>query len=171
MPGPAPKPTALKRLEGNPGKRPLNDREPKPDAGEPTRPEWVLPEAKREWRRVVPQLVALGLLTRIDRAALASYCQWWARWVQAERCLDKLGLTFETPNGYVQQRPEVAIAQKASDRCRQFAQEFGLTPASRSRISVSEPTVEGPFDAFMRNESSVAESQTADVSTEAETDG
>lgn len=152
MAGRRPKPTQLKRLQGNPGRRPLNENEPEPDAVVPTRPGWLLPEAKREWSRVVPQLQRLGLLTIVDRAALASYCQWWARWVQAEKVLQEKGLIFETPNGYVQQRPEVAIAQKASDRCRQFCTEFGLTPSSRSRLSVAPPMPVDPFEEFLREE-------------------
>ena len=158
MPGPAPKPTALKVLEGNPGKRPLNDREPHPDAGEPTRPEWLLPEAKREWSRVVPDLLRLGLLAKVDRAALAQYCQWWGRYVEAERILDVKGLVFETETGYLMPRPEVAIAQKASDRCRQFASEFGLTPARRSSMHVPQrEDKEDEFTRFLRTERVVSE--------------
>ena len=44
--GRKPKPTALKVLEGNPGKRPLNDHEPIPPKGELKCPSWLLPEAK-----------------------------------------------------------------------------------------------------------------------------
>ena len=47
-----PKPTALKELEGNPEKRKLNKKEPKPDKGMPTRLEWLLLEAKQEWKRL-----------------------------------------------------------------------------------------------------------------------
>lgn len=45
MAGRKPKPTAIKELEGNPGKRKLNKKEPKPDKGMPVCPEWLLPEA------------------------------------------------------------------------------------------------------------------------------
>jgi P27 family predicted phage terminase small subunit len=119
----------------------------------PTRPEWLLVEAKREWSRIVPELQSLGLLTVVDRAALASYCQWWARWVEAEKALVVWGLTFMTPNGYIQQRPEVAIAEKASDKCRAFLIEFGLTPASRSRVKLpSEAPSADPFEQYLKSE-------------------
>jgi len=95
----------------------------------------------------------MGLLTIVDRAALASYCQWWARWVEAERQIEIYGLTFETPNGYLQQRPEVALAQKASDKCRAFLAEFGLTPASRSRVKLpNEPPPADPFEEYLKSE-------------------
>lgn len=42
------KPTAIKELKGNPGKRKLKNKEPKSDKGIPVYPEWLLPEAKAE---------------------------------------------------------------------------------------------------------------------------
>jgi len=135
-PGRKPKPKHLKVLEGNPGKRPLNTKEPKPRPVAPRCPRWLTAEAKREWRRVAPELERLGLLTQIDRLALAGYCQAYARWRQAEEVLEQKGLTFTTPNGYIQQRPEVAIAQRNLQAVRAFCGEFGLTPSSRGRISL-----------------------------------
>lgn len=49
--GRKPKPTAMKELEGNPGKHPLNTSEPKPNKKAPACPKWLEPEAKKEWRR------------------------------------------------------------------------------------------------------------------------
>lgn len=166
MAGRRPKPTRIKELAGNPGKRPLNKREPQPDQGSPTRPEWLMTEAKREWNRVTRHLEAMGLLTTADRAALANYCEWWARWVQAEKALKEHGLTFTTPNGYVQQRPEVAIAQKAAAICKSFLTEFGLTPASRSRIAVPEKKPADPFAEFLASRP-VTEALAKDEVTEA----
>ncbi len=134
--GPAPKPTALRVIEGNRGHRPIAKNEPKPTPILPTRPAWLLPEAKREWSRVVAELAQMGILTLVDRAALAAYCQAYARAVEAERAIRKKGLTF-TMKGYIQQRPEVAIANRAWQMVRAFASEFGFTPAARTRIQVS----------------------------------
>ena len=50
--GRKPKPTALKVLEGNPGKRPLNDREPVPPKATLKCPAWLLPEAKGAKHRI-----------------------------------------------------------------------------------------------------------------------
>jgi P27 family predicted phage terminase small subunit len=148
--GPAPKPTALRLIEGNRGKRPLNKSEPKPTPVRPTRPEWMLPEAKREWNRVVPELERMGLLTAVDRAALAAYCQAYARAVQAEAVLRKSGISFVTPNGYEQQRPEVAIARAEWQMVRAFASEFGFTPAARTRISVGKrEETSDPMEAYL----------------------
>jgi hypothetical protein len=48
MRGRKPKPTFLKVLDGNPGKRPLNDQEPRPPQGIPDRPDWLDAEAQAE---------------------------------------------------------------------------------------------------------------------------
>ena len=75
MAGRKPKPTAVKKLEGNPGKRKLNTKEPNPGKGMPDCPAWLLPEAKTEWIRLSEKLNQMGVLTDIDRSAFAAYCQ------------------------------------------------------------------------------------------------
>lgn len=137
MAGRKPKPTSLKVLEGNPGKRQLNQNEPKPDTSLPKCPAWLSREAKREWKRISPFLEQAGLLTQVDRAALAGYCQSYANWKAAEEHIAQEGSTFETPNGYQQQTPWVSIAQTNLKNMLKFCAEFGLTPSSRSRIVVA----------------------------------
>ena len=68
--GRKPKPTAIKELEGNPGKRPLNDAEPKPVRKAPPCPKWLEPEAKKEWRRLSKQLEQIGVLTKVNQASV-----------------------------------------------------------------------------------------------------
>ena len=83
MVGRRPKPTALKKLEGNPGKRKLNEREPKFE-GRATCPKDLDPLAKKEWRRVCRQLEEKNLLTTVDRNSLAAYCICWFHAQKAE---------------------------------------------------------------------------------------
>ena len=132
--GRKPKPTALKILEGNPGKRPLNENEPVPPKGIVKCPSWLEPEAKKEWKRLAPSLEAMGVLTQVDLTAFAGYCQAYARWREAEEFLTQHGSIFKTPSGYVQQVPQVSIAQQNLKIMQSFCSEFGLTPATRARI-------------------------------------
>jgi len=134
--GRKPKPTELKLLEGNPGKRPLNKNEPKPEKKAPRCPSWLEPEAKKEWKRMAKTLEAIGVLTQVDAAAFAGYCQAYARWKEAEEFLSKHGTIFKTPSGYIQQVPQVSIAQTYLKVMKDFCSEFGLTPAARTRIQV-----------------------------------
>ncbi len=139
--GPAPKPNALRALQGNAGKRSLPRNEPKPPPVAPKCPAWLDKAAKKEWRRVTPLLLDLGLLTEVDALALASYCQAYSMLVRATKVLNKPveeggGLTFTTENGYQVQRPEVSIAQKSMQLIKAFCAEFGFTPSARGRMQV-----------------------------------
>ena len=132
--GRKPKPTALKLLEGNPGKRPINENEPIPPKGKVKCPTWLEAEAKKEWKRLAPSLEAMGVLTQADLTAFAGYCQAYARWKEAEEFISQHGSIFQTPSGYVQQVPQVSIAQQNLKIMQSFCSEFGLTPATRARI-------------------------------------
>lgn len=134
MAGRKPKPTAVKKLEGNPGKRKLNTREPMPDKGMPDCPKWLLPEAKEEWNRLCEKLNQMGVLTDIDRAAFAAYCQSYARWKEAQEHINSEGATYETEKGMQRPNPYVAICNTEQRLMMSAASEFGLTPSARSRI-------------------------------------
>lgn len=129
------KPTAVKVLEGNPGKRSLNTQEPKPVKKAPRCPFWLEDEAKKEWKRMAKQLEQLGILTEIDMAAFAGYCQAYARWKEAEEFITQHGTIVKTPSGYWQQVPQVSIAQTYLKIMNRFCEQFGLTPSARSRIT------------------------------------
>lgn len=135
--GPPPKPAELKVIEGTFRPDRVAPYRPRPKVEIPSCPSWLGREAKREWRRITPHLEKLGLITQVDRSALAAYCQAYHRWWEAEKLIAEHGLTFTTPKGYVQQRPEVGIANTALKQMRMFLTEFGLTPASRTKVSAA----------------------------------
>ena len=145
MRGRRPKPTRLKILSGNPGKRALNMNEPKPDAEIPECPVELGPVARKEWDRLVVQLGALRLLTQLDRAALAAYCGAYGMWAEATEAIQKYGTMVKSPTGYPVQSPYVSIANRQAEIMMRIASEFGFTPASRSRISTPAPQ---EFDLF-----------------------
>ena len=133
--GQKPKPTAIRRREGNRGKRAWNHDEPQPPDGMPRCPRHLAPVARIEWRRVTRALHAMGVLTPIDRAALAAYCQCYAKWVEAEQRLKETPALLKTPSGYVQQSPWMAISNKQLELMGRYMTELGMTPASRSRVT------------------------------------
>ena len=130
-----PKPASLKLLEGNPGKRTVHD-VPKPRPTRPTCPSWLSQQAKAEWRRLAPELERLGLLTQLDRAAFAAYCQSYAHWRECQAVLVEQGSMYITVNGRLRERPEVEMAKRFAQLTRAFAVEFGRTPTSRARLSL-----------------------------------
>ena len=148
--GPAPQPTALRKLHGNPGKRPLPKNEPQPRRAIPPCPRHLSKKAKAEWRRVSRELYDLGLLSNVDRAALAAYCTAWARWVEAEEIVQQKGMVIKTTNGNFIQNPFLSIANRAMDDMRRLMVEFGMTPASRTRVQVQKETTVDEFTAFLQ---------------------
>ena len=136
--GPAPQPTALRLLYGNPSNRPINGREPHPRIKRPRCPDHLDEAGRREWRRLVPILSRMRVLTEADGIALANLCQQYAMLQQAQVKLQKTGLLMKTKSGYIQQSPLVGIISSTVDQVNKLCREFGLTPASRTRIQVSE---------------------------------
>ncbi len=110
MRGRKPKPSALKKFEGNPGKRALNQNKPKPAVQTPDCPVHRDNEAQAEWNRITPDLNTLGLTARIDRAALAAYCQAWSRWVKAEEMLKSSGPVIKSKTTIaIYQNPDIDL--------------------------------------------------------------
>src|SRR5262245_8074150 len=97
-PGPPPAPPGLKVLHGNPGHRPIKPASLKPLAGARC-PKGLSPSAKAEWQRLAPELGRLGILTRLDRAAFAGYCEAWSKFDWAVKELERHGLVSVSKNG------------------------------------------------------------------------
>jgi len=140
--GRPPKPTALKRLAGNPGRRALNDDDLNmPAASVISCPNWLDEKAQGEWRRITSSLKKVtGLLTSCDRAVLASYCQSWARWRDAEKMIAKEGttITISGQHGYSATivSPYVGISKTYHDAMIRSAREMGFTPSARSGVRI-----------------------------------
>ena len=132
--GARPLPTKLKVVRGTLRQGRTNVHEPALPVEIPRCPAHLRGEARREWKRISRDLAAYGLLTRIDRAALALYCEAWGRWVEAEEALRKYGVMIKAPSGFPMQSPYLAIANKAMEQIRALLTEFGMSPSSRTRV-------------------------------------
>ena len=153
--GPAPEPTTLKLLKGNPGRRPINDREPRPKRRRPRCPQWLDADAKATWKQLVPELEQMGVLTRIDGNALARYCVLWSRWKRAEQFIAKHGEAYPIKDEKgnlkdLHQFPQVGVANKLAVQLTRLEQEFGMTPSARTRIRVEAQHHEDEFEAFLQ---------------------
>ncbi len=135
---PRPKPTRLKILAGNPGKRRLNEREPQPAI--PTElPQPPLPlsrVARQEWIRTGGLLLRSRVLTEADLSALAAYCVVYGRWVEAENDVRRRGVMVPAKprSKNLVQNPLLSIANKALQQMVRLLAEFGLTPSTRTGI-------------------------------------
>jgi P27 family predicted phage terminase small subunit len=148
MRGPKPKPTALKRLAGNPGKRKLNDDDLKAPPGCPDCPADITGLARDEWIRITAELNALGMLTKCDRAALATYCGLYEQALNLKKIIKKKGLILK--DGTNRPHPAVAMKLKTEALMKAYLIEFGLTPSSRARMKVPGQETKDPMDDFLR---------------------
>lgn len=148
--GRPPKPTALKLLQGNPGKRPLPRNEPQPPAGAVKPPTWLRGRARRLWRQIAPLLGEMRVLTTSDTQALGLLCDALAEYVVAREVIRQHGMTYEctTTSGgtMIRTRPEVAIAADAWRRANTMLQQFGLTPSSRAKVQAAPEEETDPFE-------------------------
>lgn len=140
MPGPAPTPLKVLKARGS-WRGKANKAEPQPEPGMPTCPNWLDAEGRRCWKWAVRQLRLMGLLTKADRAALASLCQQWSVFVRASRLFN------ETPDNVdaaemMELRRLASIANDANAAFLKCCQQFGLTPSARARLQT--PAKESP---------------------------
>lgn len=138
MAGRRPKPTHLRVVSGNPGKRPINSDEPKPRRELPSPPAHITDGARLAWGRLTVLLDRMGVLTEADAMALERLAELYGEVVELTGTLASLGRTYEseTESGgtIVRPRPEAAMLADADRRFRAYLIEFGLTPAARSKV-------------------------------------
>ncbi|GAG36233.1 unnamed protein product [marine sediment metagenome] len=140
--GRKPKPAAIKKLQGNPGKRPLNDNSPSTPGKMPEPPSWLDDEARAEWLRVGPPLAARGLLTELDVGVFIVYCTTWSMYREALRNVQEHGAVLMSKKGSLYTSPYTNILSGAMKRMVAIACEFGMTPSSRERVRAIDPTQE-----------------------------
>lgn len=154
MRGRKPKPTAVKKMEGNPGKRALNKKEPRPAVGIPPCPDRLSGRAREIYNSAAEHTARMGVLTVADGLALemlsmAADEYFSARDLlveQAERLTPEIpgvavsikdGMTYKsvTMTGeIIRSHPATALMSDAFRRTVRMLNEFGLTPSSRSRL-------------------------------------
>lgn len=116
--------------------------EPLPD-GVPAPPDWMSEDARAEWNRVLPTLLTeRRTLARTDLSIFANYCVAIGQVAEANRILEKEGLTFNGPGG-PKRHPAIAIRSDGMTQARQMAAELGITPASRGRPGIKNGVDEG----------------------------
>lgn len=140
-----PKPTALKLVTGNPGKRALNKQEPDPDyLDKLDPPEWMPERAKAVWREVVPHLVKAKLATVLDVDAISMGCVAVANYryavnktgdhlLKAKHVEDDEGKVVEVGEHI---NPWAMVQSMSFKQAMAVFQKFGMTPADRSRVVI-----------------------------------
>ena len=138
MAGRRPKPTALKLVEGNPGKRKINKAEPKPARSIPSCPAHLSDSGKVAWGRLSVLLDRMGVLTDADGAALERLCDCYTDILECRELIKQDGRTYKTLTAQgdtlIKGNPAVAQLRAADAQFKSYLIEFGLTPAARSKV-------------------------------------
>lgn len=157
MASPYPKPTALKLVEGNPGKRALPAHEPKPDGlfrKDAVRlcPKNLEGSARHWWRHYFRLLAGLRVLTEADLTALEKLASATAERVRYEETLSKSGPLLRhvkqvkvgadkegAPIFRESVWPMVNPLWNVISTIREFElkllREFGMTPSARTKVT------------------------------------
>jgi len=166
--GPKPHPLQLHVLHGDPSKlgksriAALLDEAVRPPVEIPDAPRTLSKDARDEWDRIAPHLAKLGLVSQIDRAALAAYCTAWGDYTWAERRIAELnkaakktgdktgdpGRVWDTPSGYKQISVPLQIRNRAMEMMAKFLNEFGMSPAARTRVTPSDTAAQSSLPGF-----------------------
>ena len=134
--GTKPKPTALKKLDGNPGKRPLPAAEVTPRRTDLAPPEGIGDEARRRWQEVVDAMPP-GFITAADLPLLRVYADAWQTYHDAGETIKETGLIARSERtGTVYQHPAVGIRNQAAALIGCTAAKFGLTPSDRAGLEM-----------------------------------
>lgn len=103
----------------------------------PDMPAWLDDDAKAEWARLMPELESRGLLTVLDMASFAMYCQCWSQIKTATVLLRKDGMIVLGSTGQNRVNPLAQHIKELYVQMRAYATEFGFTPSSRSRVDIA----------------------------------
>lgn len=162
MPGPPKTPTHLALVKGNPSKRALNKNEPKPPSGVPPIPKHFDKQGKYWFKRIADELDAIGVITQLDARALELLVEAYTEYRHHCDTLDREGYTFavfseEEPDEgkereirMIKPHPAAVMKADAWKRIRAMLGEFGMTPASRTKVGTKGSAEVDPLDEFLK---------------------
>lgn len=144
------KPTALKLLQGNPGKRALNVKEPEPvKVYQPQAPQSFNELEVAKWVEVCAKLAACRVLTELDLDALEIYVRNWVAMIEALNDISERGKLLRSPSGGPMWNPSWAHYKHAERVCRALQAEFGMTPSTRTSVmAVGDPDGKNEWSEF-----------------------
>lgn len=147
------KPAVVHLLNGNPGKRSKaallqEATSPAMPVEAPPMPDWLDEHAEQEWNRVVPDLVTLGLVSRLDMQVLAQYCEAVSDYRRWTLRIQQLNESLVSPNGgdvqtYRTGAKDLSVWRRlrndAERRADAAGAKFGFSPMARRALKAPAP--------------------------------
>lgn len=139
MPGPPPKPTASLRLSGS-WRAKARKSEPDLPIELPSKPDWLSPDAANHWQSLIDCIGPMRVLTKADSLSLAQFAEYLARWHKATEYINRFGdvMPVKDASGAtigIRRSPYVGLQLDYGLMIRRYAQEFGMTPSARARLT------------------------------------
>ncbi|HBE9178720.1 phage terminase small subunit P27 family [Serratia fonticola] len=162
MSGPPKTPTHLRLVRGNPSKRAINKNEPKPPSGVPPTPKHFDKQGKYWFKRMAEELDALGVMSQLDGRALELLVEAYTEYRHHCDTLDREGYTYAVYSEddgderkdreirMIKPHPAAMMKADAWKRIRAMLAEFGMTPASRSKVNATAPDAVDPLADFLK---------------------
>lgn len=131
------KPTSLKVVEGNRGKRAINKQEPDPEyLNDLAPPSFLSADAAKVWVEIAQDLRNARLLTKLDIPMLAMGCEALARYrkltAECTENHDPIGSEDKNKEAWM----AVTIQSMSFKQAMAVFQQFGMSPAARTKISI-----------------------------------
>jgi P27 family predicted phage terminase small subunit len=146
--GQTPKPSQIKRLEGNRRQRGLARITDDPQGvGWPQMPARLTEEEQRLWMKVVASL-PVGLLTQADDSALETFAIEWAKMREADAMIKKTGLLVQSPVGPVR-NPLLVVYNNAVKNMISLGTNLGLSPVARARLAAPNAASDDPMELLL----------------------
>ena len=157
------KPTAIKLLSNKKFHGQGRENEPHPDIEEPDCPDHLTGEAVKEWNEIMPILKKNGLITRMDKAMLAAYCQAYGSWVDISKTLETEKFIHKTSAGNTTVNPLIWLRDKALGHMLKTAVQFGMSPSSRSDVSTKVRDKANPYLAWQQRKENAKKKKAVNI--------
>lgn len=149
-------PTKTKELKGTLQPCRANKKEPKVAIMKPDCPEWLPEEAREFYHEISDMLKDMNIIGKADKTMLSLFANTYMEWRQANDFLKERKATSYTTISTAGDKiykayPEVAMRSDAARRLQSLASEFGLSPASRSKVSTLDQEDEDPMAKLLGN--------------------
>lgn len=132
--GPSPTPTAILDARGS-WRANTRPNEPKAPVSVPKCPKGMADDRRALWRSYGKTLASMGVLTENDATALLLLVNAHSDYVSLDNEVQTRGILLQGRCGEMVKNPAITLRAEAWKRLLRICQEFGLTPAARTRVS------------------------------------
>lgn len=123
-----------------------NKNAPKANGRCPDAPDYFDDDELQKWHELTDDLQTMGIMSSDCREQMIAYCTAYAGYMQCRREVEKEGMVIDSKDGS-KRNPRMTDLHKFLEQMNRLRPEFGLTPASRSKlVSMKSDEEENPME-------------------------